>query len=150
KHGGDALSASSGTRNLQCAEGKMDSLKYQDILGESVMSSLRKLKLWHQWTGQQHNDPKHTSNATKAWLQKRSWKILQWPSQSPDLNLKANLWWDLKKMFAACKPKNVTQLKTVTREERPKTPWECYRKLVSGYSAHLHQVIIVERCSTMY
>jgi len=57
------------------------------------MPSVSKLRLGHsiQWTFQQDNDPKHTSNSTKAWLQR---KILQWPSQSPDLN--PYLWWDLK------------------------------------------------------
>jgi len=64
--------ASSGTGNLQRVEGKMDSLKYQEIQGENVMQSVRKLKLGRNWTFQQDNDPKHTSNSTKAWLQKLS------------------------------------------------------------------------------
>jgi len=37
-----------------------------------------------------HN-PKHTSNSTKAWLHKKFWKILHWPSQSPDLNPRKSL-----------------------------------------------------------
>jgi len=44
----------------------------------NVMPSVRKLKLGRHWTIQQDNDPKHTSNSTKAWLQKKSWKILLW------------------------------------------------------------------------
>jgi len=44
---------------------------------KDLMPSVRKLKLGCHWTFQQGNDPKHTSNSTMAWLQKKSWKILQ-------------------------------------------------------------------------
>lgn len=44
--------ASSGTRNPKHAEGTTDSIKYQDILGENVMLSMRKLKFGHHWTFQ--------------------------------------------------------------------------------------------------
>jgi len=52
--------ASFGT-GKQRVEEKMDPLKYQEILGETVMPLARKLKLI---------DPNHTSNSTKAWLKK--------------------------------------------------------------------------------
>jgi len=106
-----------GTGKLQHVEGKIDPLKYQEILGENVMSSVRKLKLGRHWTFQQDNNPKHTSNSSKTWLQKKSWKILQWPSQSPDLNPIENLWWDLKEAVAAHKPKNTTELEAIAHDE---------------------------------
>ncbi len=58
--------ASSGTEKLQRVEGKMDLLKYQEILGENVMLPVRKLNFGHQWTFQHNNDPKHASDSTKA------------------------------------------------------------------------------------
>ena len=64
----------------------MDSVKYQEISGKNVMPSVMKLKLGRHWTFQQDNDSKHTSKSTKAWFQKKKWKILEWPSQLPDLN----------------------------------------------------------------
>ncbi|XP_067312447.1 LOW QUALITY PROTEIN: fibroblast growth factor 24 [Pseudorasbora parva] len=46
---------------------------------------------------QQDNDPKHTSKSTKEWLKKKKVKVLQWPSDSPDLNLIEMLWRNLGK-----------------------------------------------------
>ena len=155
KHGGGSLMfwgcfSSSGTGQLCKVDGIMNSLKYQDILQRTVMPSVKKLKLGRQWTFQQDNDPKHTSKSTKEWLQKKSWRVLDWPSQSPDLNPIENLWWDLKKAVAARRPKNLGDLETIAHEEWAKIPTHRCQSLVSSYASRLKQVIKSKGCCTKY
>ena len=74
--------ASNGTGNLHRVAGSMDSDKYQGILAKNVAQHVQKLKLGRHWTFQQDNDLVRE----KTWLEKKGWKVREWPSQSPDLN----------------------------------------------------------------
>ena len=70
-----------GTGRLVRIEGKMNRAKYREILDEILLSGPQ--------TGVkvQDNDPKHTAKTTQEWLRDKSLNVLEWPSQSLDLNL---------------------------------------------------------------
>ncbi|KAK4517142.1 uncharacterized protein ATC70_000472 [Mucor velutinosus] len=59
----------------------------QDELEETITFSIEKLCFRsEQVIFQQDNDPKHTSNLVKDYLQEQPYQVMEWPPQFPDLN----------------------------------------------------------------
>uniref|UniRef100_A0A3P8TY65 Transposase Tc1-like domain-containing protein n=1 Tax=Amphiprion percula TaxID=161767 RepID=A0A3P8TY65_AMPPE len=114
--------SAAGTGRLVAIEGKMNAVKYRDILEENLFLSPLDLRLDQRFTFQQDNDPKHTAKITKEWLRNNSVTILDWPSQSPDLNPIEHLWRDLKMAVHQCSPSNLTELERICKEEWQRIP----------------------------
>ena len=141
--------AAAGPGQFTIIESTMNSSLYPRVLEENVRPSFGKLKLKRMWTMQHDNDPKHSSKSTKEWLKRKKWRVLEWPSQTPDLNSIEMLWGDLKRAVHARNP-SITQLKRFCMEEWEKLSPSWCKKLVDSYRKRLIEVISVKGGNTSY
>ena len=84
----------------------MNSALYQNILEENVRLSVLVLKLNRKLIMQQDNVPILTRRSTKEWLQKKKFRILEWPRQSPYRNPMGMLWQHLTPAVHTRKPEH--------------------------------------------
>ncbi len=124
KHGGGsvmawACMAASGTGSLVVIDdvtadksSRMNSEVFRAILSAHIQPNASELIGW-RFTVQMDNDPKHTAKATKKFLKGKKWTVMQWPSQSPDLNPTEHAFNLLKTKLKGKCPKNKQELKTV-------------------------------------
>lgn len=83
-----------GTGPLVSLLGTMDSTKYIEILGESLVPQYQmgRRNIGGTWRLMQDNAPCHTSKAVKAYLARKRVEFIDWPPYSPDLNPIENIW----------------------------------------------------------
>ena len=75
-----------GVGKLEFIDETMNADLYNNILKRNLKSSAKKLRLGNSFLFQQVNDPKHTAKKTKTSFDENGINVLEWPSQSPDLN----------------------------------------------------------------
>jgi hypothetical protein len=139
-----------GTGALFKIDGIIRQDNYVDILKQHLKTSVRKLKFGRKLVFQMDNDPKHTSKVVAKRLKDTNAKVLEWPSQSPNLNPIKNVCAELKKRVRARRLTNLTQLHELCQEEWDKIHPTYCGKFVEGYPKHLTQVKQFKGNATKY
>uniref|UniRef100_A0A1I7XSR5 DDE_3 domain-containing protein n=1 Tax=Heterorhabditis bacteriophora TaxID=37862 RepID=A0A1I7XSR5_HETBA len=121
KHGGGSVMVwAAFNRNepgsLHIVEGIMDITSYVRILENNLLPYVRSQRLGRNRIFLQDNDPKYSSNATKRWLHRKKITIMEWPSQSPDLNPIEHLRNNVEKEVQRQKPSNIKELEATVKK----------------------------------
>ena len=109
--------SSAGIGKLVRIEGTMDGAKYRRIFDENLLESAINLNLGRIITFQRNNDPKHKTSAPLEWLYKKKINVLEWPSQSPDMNPIEHSGRDMKIAVHRRSPSNLAEVEQFSCEE---------------------------------
>jgi hypothetical protein len=109
----------------------MDGPFYVEILQSQLLPSAENMYS-RDWRLQQDNDPKHTSRVAKDFLARKQIRVMDWPSNSPDLNPIENMWVIVKNNVEKRMPKNVEELKVFMVEEWEAISQETVNNLVGS------------------
>lgn len=133
--------------DLYKVEGILKKEQYHKILSRYAIPS--GLRLHGQgFVMQQDNDPTHTSKLCKNFLQKKAeagvLELLEWPSQSPDINPIELIWEEMDRRIKKKRPTSLPGLEKIIREVWAEMTPDVFLKLIDRLPRVLQAVIQAE------
>jgi transposase len=149
KHGGGSIMVwecmtSEGVGFLCRIADTMDQHLYKSILEDELLRTIEWYSMDTDKVIFQHdNDPKHKARSVQEWLSSQPFEVLEWPSQSPDLNPIEHLWAIVKRRLNEYEraPTGMTELWERVEEEWNKIDQETCLRLISSIPRRIQAVL---------
>ncbi len=145
-----AAMSSAGVGPLCFLKSTVNAAIYQEILEHFMLPSADKLYGDADFIFQQDLAPAHTAKSTKSWLNDHGVTVLDWPTNSPDLNPIENLWGIVKRKMRDTRPNNADDLKATVKETWASIPPQQCHKLITSMPRQIEAVIKAKGAPTKY
>ena len=136
--------------SLHFIDGIMDGKMYKDILQEHLVSSASKMGLRRSFIFQQDNDPEHTCNLVKKFINQSKINVLEWPPQSPDLNPIEHLWDEMDRKVKKSQRTSMKVFKNALKQTWDEIDSATLQNLVNSIPKRLKEVIKNRGYATKY
>ncbi len=145
-----AAMSSAGVGPLCFLKSTVNAAIYQEILENFMLPSADKLYGDADFIFQQDLAPAHTAKGTKSWFNDHGVTVLDWPANSPDLNLIENLWGIVKRKMRDTRSNNADELKATVKETWASIPPQQCHKLITSMPRRIEAVIKAKGAPTKY
>ena len=158
KHGGGSLQVwgsitYSGVGSLYRITDILTAAKYKQILIHHAVPTGRTL-IGNNFVLQQDNDPKHTASVVKQYLENKrrdgSLTVLDWPAQSPDMNIIEQVWTYMEQQKVKRAPANLQQLWEVLQDIWRNIPVDFIQKLYDSVPSRVSELYKAKGLHTKY
>lgn len=158
KHGGGSVMVwgvitPNGVGRLHRIDGIMDTDVYIQILNESLLGTLKDYHIKRKDIYfQQDNDPKHTSKKATEWFRTKKIDKLDWPPNTPDMNIIEHVWDYLDKMVRTRnpRPRNRDELWLALLDEWNKIDFQYIRNLYESMPVRVEALKAAKGWYTKY